>query len=132
MKTRFDMVDIEALRPHEALIPELLEETRQAIEREGSVRSPLLVEEDHLIILDGHHRYGALRELGCRRIPVVLVNYFDEGISVETWPGAVVDHVTKEDVVKKVLSGDVYPPKTTRHVVAEPPRSVRVKLDDLR
>lgn len=123
---------MEVLHPHEALIPELLKETREAIEQDGFVASPLLVEETHHIILDGHHRYQALKELGCRRIPVFLADYADPAITLETWPGAIVERVTKEEVVEKVLAGDVYPPKTTRHRVRDslPPR--RVSLDDLR
>ncbi len=132
MRYTFAILEAGALRPHEALIPELLEETRKAIEKDGYVRTPILVEDKHHIILDGHHRYQALMDLGCVRVPVCLVDYSHQDIEVQTWPGAMVDHVTKEDVVAKVLRGEVFPPKTTRHIVHSRPEKIKVKLEELR
>jgi hypothetical protein len=90
------------------------------------------VENRHYIILDGHHRYQALLDLGCKRIPVYLVDYFQDAIRVETWPGAIVDHITKEEVVEAVLRGKLFPPKTTRHILETPLEDYPVNLEDLR
>jgi hypothetical protein len=109
-----------------------LEETRRAIEEDGFVKEPILAERTHYIILDGHHRHGALLELGARWVPVFLVDYDDEGVRVETWPGSVLDHVTKEEIVEAVLAGKRFPPKTTRHIVDLPDRGARVNLKSLR
>ncbi|MFQ5986549.1 MAG: ParB N-terminal domain-containing protein [Thermoplasmata archaeon] len=128
----FTLLEARRLKPHEEFLPELLEETRKAIEEDGFVREPILAEREHYIILDGHHRYGALLELGCRWVPVFLVDYDDDGVRVETWPGSVLDHVTKEEVVKTVLAGNRFPPKTTRHRVDLPQKDARVNLEDLR
>ena len=32
------------------------------------------------MIIDGHHRYTALKELGYKKAPVTLVNYFSDKI----------------------------------------------------
>lgn len=127
----FTLLEARLLKPHEELIPGLLKETREAIAEKGFVRRPILAERDQYIILDGHHRYGALVELGCRRVPVFLVDYFQDGIQVELWPEASVDHITKEDVVEAVRRGTLFPPKTTRHRVELPQREAPVKLEDL-
>ncbi len=131
MRYRFAIIEARDLRPHEALIPELLEETRVAIEREGFVKTPILVENRHHIILDGHHRYQALLDLGCSKVPVFLVDYYQEDIEVKTWPGAILDQVTKDDVVAKVLDGEVFPPKTTRHVLHSRLEEIKVQLEEL-
>ncbi|MFQ5908200.1 MAG: ParB N-terminal domain-containing protein [Thermoplasmata archaeon] len=128
----FTLLEARLLKPHEELLPELLEETRKAIEEDGFVKEPILAERTHYIILDGHHRHGALLELGARWVPVFLVDYDDEDIRVETWPDAVVDHVTKEEIVETVLAGKRFPPKTTRHIVDLPDRGARVNLKSLR
>ncbi|MFQ5919204.1 MAG: ParB N-terminal domain-containing protein [Thermoplasmata archaeon] len=128
----FTLLRARLLKPHEEFLPELVEETRQAIEADGFVREPLLVEKEHHVILDGHHRYGALLELDIRWIPVYLVDYEDDAVRVETWPGGDVDRVTKEEVLEAALSGNRFPPKTTRHRVELPPGDARVKLKDLR
>ncbi|MFQ6012216.1 MAG: ParB N-terminal domain-containing protein [Thermoplasmata archaeon] len=120
------------MKPHEEFLPELLEATRKAIEEDGFVKEPILAEREHYIILDGHHRYGALLELGCRWVPVFLVDYDDEAVRVETWPDAILDHVTKQEVVEAVLAGRRFPPKTTRHRVDLPQTEARVNLEDLR
>lgn len=132
MRYKFAILEARDLRPHEALIPELLDETKVAIERDGFVKIPILVEERHHIILDGHHRYQALLDLGCRKIPVYLVDYYQQDIEVKTWPGAILDRVTKDDVVAKVLAGGVFPPKTTRHVLHSHLREIKVRLEELR
>ncbi len=128
----FTLIKARLLKPHETFLPELLEETRQAIERDGFVREPILADREHYVILDGHHRYGALLELGIRMIPVYLVDYHDDAVRVETWPDADVDRVSKRDVVKAALAGTPFPPKTTRHRVELPPGDARVSLKDLR
>ena len=106
----------------------VLEEIRRA----GYVRRPILVESRHLVILDGHHRYEALKRLGCTRVPAYLVDYEDDGIGLTTWPQAKVKRVTKEEVVDRALRGDPFPPKTTRHLVSVELDEVRVTLDELR
>ncbi len=132
MKYERTFLDAHLVKPHERLIPELLRETTEAIRSEGYVRKPILVEDSHYVILDGHHRYQALVDLGCRRIPVYLVDYFQDDITVETWPGAIIDHVTKEEIIEKVLVGDLFPPKTTRHVLRTQLEEFPVMLDEIR
>lgn len=132
MEVKFALLEAHLLRPHESPNPELLEETREAILREGCLRRPLLVEGSRFVILDGHHRYHALLRLGCRRIPAYVVDYFQDGVRVETWPGAPVDRVAKEEVLRRAVEGDLFPPKTTRHVVSVPLEDAPVSLEDLR
>ncbi|MDX1534220.1 MAG: ParB/RepB/Spo0J family partition protein [Thermoplasmata archaeon] len=128
----FTVLKARLLKPHEEFRLELLEETRAAIEADGYVREPLLVEQEHYVILDGHHRYGALLALGIEWVPVYLVDYDDDAVRVETWPNAQVEKVTKREVVEAALSGKRFPPKTTRHRVELPPGDARVRLKDLR
>lgn len=106
--------------------------TIERLRKDGFVRRPLLVEAEHFVILDGHHRYEALKRLGCRKVPVYLVDYQDEGIGLTTWPRAIVSHVAKEEVIARGLGGDLFPPKTTRHRVSMDLGDVRVPLDELR
>ena len=35
-------------------------------------------------IIDGHHRYFALKELGLKKIPVTFINYFSEKIKTDS------------------------------------------------
>jgi hypothetical protein len=114
---RFEFVEIERLHGHERIQPPLLERLTAEIKRDGYLKRPILVANGDLVILDGHHRLEALRALGCRCVPTYLVDYFSDIVHVTTWPHAVVGHVTKEEVIRRGLADDRFPPKTTRHTV---------------
>lgn len=111
--------------------PDLVLRTVDEIKQEGYLKKPILVAADDLVILDGHHRYEALRELGCRRVPCYLIDYFSDLVQLDTWPGAIVQEVTKEDVLRRGMRGDLLPPKTTRHTVRAPLPEVVTDLEDL-
>src|SRR5947209_13654751 len=100
LKASLVVLDIRVLRPHEQTRPELLAQLLAEIERDGVLKIPVLVEREHHVILDGHHRWEALRRPGCRRIPAYVVDYSSEEISRTTWPGSCVARVTKKEVAE--------------------------------
>jgi len=114
---RLVVLEIARLRCHEKVQPDLLARTIDRIRRDGKLRKPILVADRDFVILDGHHRYEALRAIGCSRIPAYVVDYFSDIVEVSTWPGAVVREVTKEEVIRRGLAGPPFPPKTSRHTV---------------
>jgi hypothetical protein len=132
LRVSLEILDVHDLRPHERTREDLLEPLRAEIERDGELKLPVLVEREHHVILDGHHRYEALRRLGCRRIPAYVVDYASEEIGLTTWPGAVVATVTKGEVVARGVQGRRFPPKTTRHLLKEKLAESPVRLKDLR
>lgn len=79
------------------------------------LRCPVLVDRNSFVILDGHHRVLALKRLGCGVIPSYLVDYRDPGVEVTVWEPATVK-ITKESILNAALSGNLYPPKTSKHV----------------
>ena len=131
MRATLVVLDITVPRPHERTRPDLLAQLVEEIARDGVLKVPVLVEREHHVILDGHHRWEALRRLGCRRIPAYVVDYASEEISLTTWPGAIVATVTKEEVVAHGVAGDLFPPKTTRHLLKEKLPVSPVPLKDL-
>ena len=131
MKLRFELLDVNKLKSHEETRPELLDSLVKEIRNDGYLRKPVLVEDRHYVILDGHHRYEALKKLGCKKIPVYLVDYYDDAIYLTTWPEAKHKNVTKNQVVEMAKSGGLFPPKTTRHIVNIELQEVKVKLAEL-
>jgi hypothetical protein len=128
---RFALVDLARLRGHEKIRPSLLEQLTEQIKRDGYLKRPILVADQHFVILDGHHRAEAVRVLGCHRIPAYLVEYESEIVNLGTWPDAIVSSVTKDEVIRRGLSGDRFPPKTTRHTVKIPLEDRPTDLEDL-
>ena len=129
---RFAIVDLDRLRGHERTRPGLLKALAEQIRRDGVLKRPILVADGDLVILDGHHRAEALRSLGCRRIPVYLVEYESDGVRLGTWPDAVVAIVDKAEILRRGREGDLFPPKTTRHTVSVPLEERPTALEDLR
>jgi L-serine kinase (ADP) len=129
---RFGLIEIRRLHGHEQIRPSLLAELTERIREDGVLKRPVLVADRVLVILDGHHRLEALRKLGCTRIPAYLVEYESDLVKLTTWPDAEVKVVTKEEVIRRGLTGDRFPPKTTRHTLAVPIQERPVRLEDLR
>lgn len=131
----YRLYDLDSLRCHERTIPPYLELLTREIADDDVLKYPIVIDGATRTILDGHHRYRALRRLGCTSIPAFAVDYSDPGIRVGSWRGGV---VSKGDVLRAGLSGRLLPPKTSRHflpflpVRADTPLQALVKKRDTR
>lgn len=105
-------VEADCLRDHEEVEPARVKQLARALRQRGRVH-PILVEKQHRVVLDGHHRKAALQALGIRKIPCLLVSYAQVGLS--SWRRL---PVTQEEVIQRALTGEKFPPKTTRHLYA--------------
>lgn len=116
-------------RPSENIIPRRLEEVASHILKAGFWRVPIVLDALHGVVLDGHHRLAfALRE-GFSVIPCLLIR--QELVALRSWRADVVP--TPADIIWRGISGHLYPPKTTRHIVpAEALIRCAVPLADLR
>lgn len=109
----FTYLPIDRLREHEETRADRVQEVLRDIQRRGVVDEPILVSRGTHVVLNGHHRFAALRQLGARWVPVYLVDYENGGVLLERWtPGP---PISKADVVRTASEGRLYPPKTTRH-----------------
>ncbi|MGI6643434.1 MAG: ParB N-terminal domain-containing protein [Bacillota bacterium] len=126
----FALIDSAALVPHERVDQERLLLLVREIARDGVLHSPVMVDRSSLVILDGHHRVNALRLLGCHLTPVYLVDYGHPSITVSQWRDDI--RVNKETVIKAGLSGNLYPPRASKHEWGLPPGKRPVPLSLLR
>jgi len=100
--------------------------------RWGGFTKPLLVDSQTGSILDGHHRYSVALSLELKRVPVILIDYLeDDEITVDVWPGCGLQSISKQDVINMCLSEELYPPKTSKHTIANHMPPIHVLLDDL-
>lgn len=127
---RLELVRIDQLRAHEETIEERLRRLKAEILADGVVKVPILVDTKTMVILDGHHRVRALKELGMRLVPAALVDYDSDCIKVLSWRE---DYCVSKELVRVCgLVGRLLPPRTSRHVTCfEIPR-VDVPLKALR
>lgn len=107
--------EIEELKEHEEIRPDYLEALKNEILGDGMLKMPICIDKRTCIILDGHHRLQALKKIGCKKIPVVMVDYQSPEIKVIPWREG--EAVTKEKIIDTALSGRRMPSKTSKHMI---------------
>jgi hypothetical protein len=127
---KIKLILISKLKPHEEIIPENLKKIKNEIYEKGYLANPVIIDQKNLIILDGHHRVKALELLGYKKVPAYMVDYYAKGLKV--FPRRSEISISKNIVIAKALTGEVFPHKTTKHLIPGRPKSLNVPLEKLR
>lgn len=130
-KAEIRILDIDALKAHERIIPDRVRKIKSDLERSGEIRMPLWVEKDHFVVLNGHHRLAALKKLGCTRAPVVLFDYFSDEVQVGVCPGAKIASIDKRSIIEAALAGMLFPARSSLHSLRAVPASEPTLLSEL-
>ncbi|MEM2472720.1 MAG: ParB N-terminal domain-containing protein [Sulfolobales archaeon] len=74
------------MKPHEESIYDRIQQVRLSLLKTGVLRRPLIIDEKTGVIIDGTHRYEALKSIGVCRVPVVGVDYLSEDeVMIASW-----------------------------------------------
>ena len=126
------LVPVEWLKPHEEIKVKPRDKLLDMTNRWGGFTKPILVDTHTGALLDGHHRLSVAKELGLKLIPAICLDYINsELISLELWPNANIESIDKAEVVEMCLGNELYPPKTTKHVVIYDLPPILVTLEEL-
>lgn len=117
-------VRLDQIRPNEQHYPEHALFLAHTILREQLWRVPVALERHSLAVMDGHHRLEAARRLKLAFVPCLLLDYAQVEVSA-TRQGYV---VTPQEILRRATSGELYPPKTTRHNFPAPLPSCNISL----
>ena len=115
------LVPIDKLKPHEKGSPLYLELLKQEILRDDVLKYPIIADEKTHVILDGMHRWLALKSLGYSLIPVMLINAFQNPKihvgrrRIHRYTSNSDGELTIEKVISAGLSGCLMKPRSTRH-----------------
>ncbi len=112
--TDITTIDVHLLKCHENVIQDkvnLLKQYLESLDNEIVISSIIVCNKTNTII-DGHHRFHALKQLGISDIPVTYVNYLFNEIKTH-----IDDRITKEKILTSSLSGNLLPPKSTKHLI---------------
>ena len=105
---------------------------KQEILRDGLLKCPIIADESSLVILDGMHRWLALKSLGYLEIPAILVDARRQtGIRigkrrVHQYLIDPAQEIDIEEVISAGLGGQLMKPRSTRHFF---PFSKRQEID---
>lgn len=117
MKTEaeFELIPIGRLLIHEEVDEDDVRRLVQDVRTAGVVTDPLWVARGTFVILNGHHRFAALRALGATLAPAWVVDYDDPRIELTRWYEG--PSLTKAEVIERARSHRPFSPKTTKHLV---------------
>jgi len=96
------LVELSKLSQHEEADPMRLNELKEEIKLDGILKLAIAVDINTNIILDGEHRFNILKELGCKKIPAVFVDYNSPDIKVQAWRKG--EQLTKNDIIEAGFS----------------------------
>lgn len=113
---RIVMIDLRTLKPHERINEDRVDEVTDSLLAEGVLHRAIIADAGTLTIIDGHHRLESLKRMGLTLAPVALVDYMNPRIVAARWDGRGV--IDKRVVLERAIKGVLFPPKTTRHLLA--------------
>ncbi len=123
----FALLPLRDLKSHERVVAKKVRALAAEIRHRGVFEDPIWVARGSGVILNGHHRAAALRRLGADRVPAWVIDYDADLVRLGRWDDG--PPIAKDEVVRRGLAGDLYPPRTTRHslVVPLPPRPTPIE-----
>jgi hypothetical protein len=124
------VLPIEDLHEHERISPKRFLVVKNKIISDSYFIDPIIADKKTKVVLDGHHRLNVLKLSGFKNIPVFLVDYFSKDIKVK--PRRQHIKISKKIVIEKGLSPEVFPYKTTRHILNIDKPKIKIALEDLK
>lgn len=108
-----ELMNIVSLFPHEEIITSKKNLKKSKFRNAEKISLPTIIAciKTNLII-DGHHRYNALKELGFIKIPVTRINYNSKKIITNED-----DSILKSEIIMNAQNRKLYPPKSTNHLI---------------
>lgn len=113
---KYKLIDINQLLPHEEINDDNFIKVREDIILKNKIEKAVIVDKHTNTILDGHHRYNAIKDLNNKLIPVIEVDYLaDESITLKHFR-VEYSHLNKQSVIITAQSKSTLPYKTTKHI----------------
>lgn len=123
----YEFVDIEKISPIEDFIDKRKDLIVDKIKNDGYWIKPIIVDKTDYLIMDGHHRFEAAKELGFHKVPVIKMDYD----LIPIWSLKESEIVTKNLVRERALKGDIYPNKTVKHSFPFEVANCKIPLKEL-
>ena len=128
----FELLPVTELKVHEKTFSDRVQRIKKEILKSELVLTPLWIDKKRRIVLNGHHRLAALKELGCARVPVLLIDYDSCCVTVGICSAASISSINKSAVIEAAISGPLFPPRSSLHSLNFTPPNFSVPLSALK
>ncbi len=102
------LIELDKLHDHEQIKQERLSDLIEEVKKDKEVKSPIIIDKYSNVVLDGHHRFYALKALGCKYAPAHVIDYYDPHIKVERWYPVIKTRAEVKAVFKELEKGGYY------------------------
>ena len=99
----------------------------EKIATEGVWTTPIAIDSDHYLVMDGQHRLEVALNLQLKKVPAVMFRYED----VDVWSLRPKYQFDWKLVAERALKGEIYPYKTVKHRFPAPLPACHFSLDEL-
>jgi hypothetical protein len=108
-----ELMDIASLIPHEEIINSKKDHKKSEYKNSNIILFHTIIAcSETNVIIDGHHRYNALKEMKFIKIPVTRINYYSKKVITNED-----NSILKSDIITNAKSKKLYPPKSTNHLI---------------
>lgn len=123
------MLSPSSLKPTEQYDPSRVDTLFEKIKNEGIWQQPILIERNHSVIMDGHHRHQVAKRMNLTTIPCLIISYDSPYITVTSRHSD--KDINAEDILQAGLTGILLDYKSTRHQLSIPLLSIRIPIEAL-
>lgn len=106
-------LESDKLLPHEHIDLNQVKNVLDSLETEKILKNAVVIDKKSWLILDGHHRFAALKKIWIKYIPTLSVDYNSDDIKLWFWREWFND--SKQQIIENAKKWILYPIKTTKH-----------------
>lgn len=123
---KVELLSLDQLKPHEKFCAKNFEYWLAQIEEQQCWTNPILVDREHNIIMDGHHRYQIALQLKLKYIPCILISYDNQFLALSSYSDGT--QINCKQIISAACCGRLMEKKSTRHCLAYSLPQVNIPL----
>ena len=103
--------EVSNLKPIEGFISDRADWLEEKILSEQKWTTPIVVDNKHGLVMDGHHRFEVAKRISLKLVPIIACSYSE----VEVYSLRDDEIVTVDQIIENHLNDIIYPNKTAKH-----------------
>ena len=108
--SKIKIIPVSQCLSHEGIVDRWVDQIAFNILNDGVMKNPIIVtyHDPYYIVVDGMHRYAAIKQLEIKDILVYEVDYFSEEVALEGWDALVFPETNITSILQELFQKDFY------------------------